>query len=281
MAPNLSIITVLFNPIKNGRKDMLIQAISSVANQKYDSYEHIIVDGGSADGTVELLAEYKQSGIITNFISEPDKGIYDAMNKGAAMAKGQYIAFLNSDDYYFDTNAFAKISKALNHKYDYCYGPVKIEAQDGSVTGYFKSSVRRFLTKMPFAHQSLFVKKSIFNDLNGFDLEFKLAADYDFIVRMYLKGYQGIQCMQPFSIFRMGGLSDLQDDQGKAEKIKVWEKNYGKAEYLNSIESKTLPFSVFWPLLKRHPKHILSILLELIRTLRKNKSSGKVLCSTS
>lgn len=265
---DLSIITVLFNPIKNGRKEMLLQAITSVANQKYNSYEHIIIDGASTDGTVELLSELKSQGKISHFISEPDKGIYDAMNKGVALAKGTYIGFLNSDDYYSDMQAFSNIMEHIKGC-DYCYSPVKIENQHGVIDGYFKPSISRFLTKMPFAHQSLIVKKFVFEKLGGFDISFKLAADYDFIIRMCLLAFKGICIDEPFSVFRMGGVSDTDSDKGKTEKMRVWQKNYGDADYHKYINQKTLPFKALINILKKYPHIYKAVFLEMFRNLRK------------
>ena len=94
----ISVITATFNLIKNGREAFFRQMVESVQRQTCRNVEHLIVDGGSSDGTVQMLEELASAGKI-RYISEPDKGIYDAMNKGAALAAGELITFLNSDDF--------------------------------------------------------------------------------------------------------------------------------------------------------------------------------------
>jgi glycosyltransferase involved in cell wall biosynthesis len=264
----ISIITVIFNPIKNGRKETLLQAINSVYEQDYVNKEHIIIDGNSSDGTVELLQELKSLGKITHFISEPDTGIYDAMNKGIALATGDYIGFLNSDDYYFDMQAFQKISDKIQG-YDYLYSSIKIENTSGVIDGEFTPSKDRFLTRMPFSHQSLIVKKSLFQEFNNFDTSFKMAADYDFIIRMMLNGKKGILLPYALSVFRMGGISNTHIEEGTQDKINVWIKNYGFADYGHYIKKKILPLTILWKLLKHYPKAYKAILHEMYRSVRK------------
>ena len=264
----ISIITVLFNPIKNGRKEMLLQAIHSVANQDYINKEHIIIDGASTDGTVELLQMLKNSGKISHFISEPDTGIYDAMNKGAKLASGDYIGFLNSDDYYSDLKAFSAIAQKVNG-FDYCYAPVTlIKENTDTILGVARPIPRRFLTKIPFGHQSFFITKSLFNIMNGFDTHFKLLADYDFILRSMLYGIKGIGLKKPFVCYRMGGASE-DTQKGKAEKIKVWTKNYGEADYTHYINKKVLPIRILLKIFKKYPNSWRNILYEFYRTIRK------------
>lgn len=264
----ISIITVIFNPIKNGRRETLLQAVDSVYNQDYANKEHIIIDGNSSDGTVELLQELKASGKITHFISEPDTGIYDAMNKGIALAVGDYIGFLNSDDYYCDMQAFKKITDTIQG-YDYLYSSIKIENTSGVIDGEFTPSKDRFLSRMPFSHQSLIVKKSLFQEFNNFDTSFKMAADYDFIIRMMLNGKKGIVFPHALSVFRLGGVSDINLDEIRQEKIKSWIKNYGYADYGYYIKKKILPLKILWKLLNTYPKAYRAILREIYRSIRK------------
>lgn len=264
----ISIITVLFNPIKNGRKEMLLQAIDSVYNQDYKNTEHIIIDGNSTDGTLELLQDLKLQGKITHYISESDGGIYDAMNKGAKLATGDYIAFLNSDDYYSDMQALTKISQSING-YDYCYAPVTLLAENSNtIIGQAEPIPRRFLTKIPFGHQSFFVKKSLFDTHNGFDIQFKILADYDLILRCLLQGAVGIGLKKSFVCYRMGGASE-DNDKGRLEKIKVWTKNYGIANYQRYIMKKILPYKILWHIFKTYPYAKKNVLYECYRTLRK------------
>jgi glycosyltransferase involved in cell wall biosynthesis len=266
----ISIITVVFNPIQNGRKEMLLQAIDSVFGQDYQNKEHIIIDGSSTDGTIELLNELKSQGKITHFISEPDTGIYDAMNKGANLASGDYIAFLNSDDYYVDMQALTKIANSIQ-KFDYCYAPVTL-LQEGTdvILGQAQPIPRRFLTKIPFGHQSFFMRKNLFQAIGGFDIGFKLLSDYDLILRSLLQGAKGIGLKKAFVCYRMGGASE-DTHKGKAEKIKIWTKNYGIADYAPYINKKVLPIKILIKIFNQFPKARKNVLYEIYRTLRKGK----------
>lgn len=264
----ISIITVIFNPIQNGRKETLLQAIDSVYKQDYPNKEHIVIDGNSSDGTVELLQELKSLGKITHFISEPDTGIYDAMNKGINLATGDYIGFLNSDDYYFDMKGLSKIASLLEG-YDYLYSPVMIENTSGVIDKEFTPATMRFLTRMPFSHQSLIVKKSVFHEFNNFDTNFKVFADYDFIIRMMLMGKKGVSYPRSLSVFRMGGISDTNLNKGTQDKINIWIKNYGSANYEECVTKKILPLKALLKIFKSYPKARGAVYHEIYRSIRK------------
>lgn len=267
---DISIITVVFNAIENGRKETLIQAIDSVACQSHNAFEHIIIDGASTDGTVELLEELKTQGKISHYISEPDKGIYDAMNKGVSYAKGKYIGFLNSDDYYCDDNVFKIISEHIQG-YDYCYSStILLNEMTDQKIGIAKPDLKRFLTKIPFGHQSFFMRRDHFCALEGFDINFKIIADYDLVMRYFLSHIKpkGLNIYKNFICYRMGGASD-NNQKNKSEKIKLWQKNFGEADYEKYIEQKILPLKILINLLKKHPRHYIAIFLEIFRTMRK------------
>ena len=122
--PLVTIVTITFNLSKAGREKYFRQCLESVHNQTYENIEHIVVDGASVDGTAELIKEYADKGWI-KYISEPDKGIYEAMNKGVKMADGKYITFLNSDDYYNEKTGVEISVKALEESgADFSYAPV-------------------------------------------------------------------------------------------------------------------------------------------------------------
>ena len=132
----VSIITVCFNSEK-----YIQTAIESVLNQNYDDIEYIIIDGGSTDSTIEIIKSYKDK--ITTFISEPDKGIYDAMNKGLKLASGEIIATLNSDDLYIDNTILSTVVDSFNkNKCEIVYGDLFYVKQDN--TNYI---VRKWITK--------------------------------------------------------------------------------------------------------------------------------------
>ena len=116
--PKVTVITVTLNLIKNGREKIFRQCVESVHRQTYKNIEHLIIDGASTDGTLELIAEYEKKGWL-RCVSEPDKGMADAMNKGIKNATGEYIAILNSDDYYILDAIEVSVEKLLSAGADY------------------------------------------------------------------------------------------------------------------------------------------------------------------
>lgn len=113
--PLITIVTITYNLIKAGREQTFRQCVESVHNQTYKNIEHIIIDGASNDGSLDLIKEYEDKGWIKCY-SEPDKGIFDAMNKGIRLAKGVYVNFLNTDDYFHDINGVENSVKKVNRR---------------------------------------------------------------------------------------------------------------------------------------------------------------------
>lgn len=179
----VSIITVVRNS-----KGTIKDAIESVLNQTYKNIEYIIVDGGSTDGTVEIIKEYGNK--IDKFISESDNGIYDGLNKGINLASGDVVGLLHSDDLYNDNRTIEKVVDAFeNEELDGVYGDLvyTYKKETGKILRYWKSKPYSFelLKKgwMP-PHPTLFLKKQIYDKYGNFDLNFKIAADYDFMLRI-------------------------------------------------------------------------------------------------
>lgn len=183
----ISIITVVYN-----NEATIQQAIESVLNQSYPNIEYVIIDGNSTDNTVSIIEEYKNK--LGYFTSEPDKGLYDAMNKGIQAATGDVIGILNSDDLYQDRNVLSDIINQFkaDTDLDIVYGDlvyVKKEAVDQVVRNWkSKDYYAKFFDdgNVP-PHPSLFLKKSVYQKVGLFDLEFKLAADYEFMFRVFKK----------------------------------------------------------------------------------------------
>lgn len=168
----ISIITVVFNA-----KDTIEQTIQSVLNQSYDEVEYIVIDGGSTDGTLDIIKNYQSR--ISYWISEPDSGIYNAMNKGIERATGEIIAFLNSGDWYerdifwyirdnFKDNTEILIGRVIR------YGNNYIQKEQKRV-----SDQEDFRVKMIYCHQGIFVKRKLFEQYGKFNEKYKIAADYD------------------------------------------------------------------------------------------------------
>jgi glycosyltransferase involved in cell wall biosynthesis len=182
----ISVITVAFNSAKT-----VADTLTSVAMQTHPDIEHLIIDGASSDGTVEIVRMHASA--QTRLISESDRGIYDAMNKGIALASGEVIGFLNSDDFYANASVLAKIADAFQDSaVDVCYGDLVYVSQDNSrVVRYWKSKP---FAKGDFAkgwcppHPTFFIRESALQRLGMFDLSFKLAADFEFMLRYLESG---------------------------------------------------------------------------------------------
>lgn len=207
-SPLVSVITVCYNLINNGRADFFKQCAESVHQQNYSHIEHLVIDGGSQDGTVELLETYAQKGWL-RYISEPDKGIYDAMNKGIREAQGKYVAFLNSDDYWHHPDGVAASVAALeSHGAAFSYAPRNIVKESGEFLYRENPGIGTFAELMPFCHQTMFTRKDILLEHHGFDDKtYRSAADYDLIMRILLSGKPCIYVPLNFTSFRRGGFS--------------------------------------------------------------------------
>lgn len=183
----ITIITATYNSGSTIRDTM-----ESVLRQSYSDYEHIIVDGRSKDNTMDVVRELEpryEAGRL-KYISEPDKGIYDAMNKGIAMATGDVIGILNSDDFFTDDNILDKVAVAMgDDRIDAVYGDIHFVKDDnlGDCIRYYSS--RRFARwQMLFgvqpAHPSFYCRRTIYDRYGDFDLAFPVAADFEHLLRL-------------------------------------------------------------------------------------------------
>lgn len=202
--PLLSIITITFNSER-----FLEQAISSVVSQTYENVEYIVVDGGSKDGTLEVIKRYTTS--ISKWLSEPDQGIADAMNKGLQYATGDYVLFLHSDDYLSNENVLAEAVLQMTD-------PVDIYLFDIFLSG--KGTVKRCRSrgwtwlmyfKTGVFHQSALCSRRLFQEIGGFDASLKIAMDYDFFFRAYRQGARVKRIALPLSVMRLCGVSSRSD----------------------------------------------------------------------
>ncbi len=182
----VSIITITYNSEKT-----LEQTLLSVTAQTYPQIEHIIVDGASTDGTQQIIERYKSK--IATYISEPDSGIYEAINKGIALAKGDVIGILNSDDVFAEPDTIAHIVKAFETQpADVVYGDLEycnMERQaHKQLVRYWKSNVfKRADLKygwMP-PHPTLYCKREVFDKYGLYNIKFRISGDYDFMMRIF------------------------------------------------------------------------------------------------
>ncbi len=225
----ISIITVVYN-----NQSTIRQAIESVLNQSYSNIEYVIIDGNSKDNTVSIIEEYKNR--LGYFISEPDKGLYDAMNKGIQACTGDIIGILNSDDLYQDLDVINDVMKQFNDdpKLDILYGDlVYVKSEDTN------KIVRNWKSKMYYEeffenanvppHPALFVKSKVYNESGLFDLQYKLAADYELMLRIFKKHNFNSKYINRLIIkMRLGGATNQSFsnivNQNK-EILKSWKNN--------------------------------------------------------
>jgi len=178
-SPLISIITISLNAEK-----YLEQTIRSVLNQTYKNIEYIVVDGGSTDGTLGIIEKYKNA--IDHIISEKDEGIADAMNKGATLAKGDYVVFLHADDYFVHDNAIEAVVEKMDKTADIVacniqYGVRQSTCKPRGFNFWFNF-------KQGIYHQGIVCRRDLIEKLNGFDMQFSIAMDYDFFLRAYHRG---------------------------------------------------------------------------------------------
>ncbi|MBQ4867834.1 glycosyltransferase [Priestia megaterium] len=173
----ISVITPCFNSEKS-----IARTIESVKNQTYRNIEYIIIDGGSTDNTLEIIRGYEPDfkGRML-IVSEKDKGIYDAMNKGITRANGDLIGIVNSDDYY-ELDAVENIVKnRTNHEYQIIYGLLRTIKDDKEIMVYSKSHTN--LNNAMITHPTCFVSKQIYRDFGMYNLNYRFSADYEFMLR--------------------------------------------------------------------------------------------------
>jgi glycosyltransferase involved in cell wall biosynthesis len=205
---NVSIITAVFN-----NKSHIADCITSVLNQSYKNIEYIIIDGGSTDGTRDVIKKY--DGKISKWISEPDNGIYDALNKGIKLASGDVIGFLHADDVFAHNNIIETIvSEISKRKTDSCYSDlVYVESKNiDKVIRYWKSCPYNdtlfYRGWMP-PHPTFFVKKEIYDKYGSFNTHFKIASDYELMLRFLVKyRISTVYIPEVLIKMRMGGTSN-------------------------------------------------------------------------
>lgn len=196
----VSIITVCYNSEKT-----IEQTICSVLGQTYKNIEYIVVDGGSKDKTLDIVGKY---GDKIKVISEADDGIYHAMNKGIMKASGDIIGIINSDDWY-EHNAVELAVEYLN--YDNCdlvYGGCKCIFDNGLIQDLKCRDISELPYRMVFAHQTVFMKRKVYEKFGIFNQRYKIAADYDMLLRFYECGVKMVEIPANIAFFRMSGLSN-------------------------------------------------------------------------
>ncbi|MGE6356509.1 glycosyltransferase family 2 protein [Flavobacterium sp. NPDC079362] len=204
----VSIITICYN-----RKKTIAQCIESVLNQNYTNIEYILIDGNSTDGTKGIIQAYSDK--ISQYISEPDKGMYDAINKGLKMATGDIIGLMHSDDEFYDTVVVNKIVDAFesNAQIEGVYGDgiyVSNDAEEKVVRNRIggEYDFEKLKTGWLPLHPTVYFRKSVIDKLGSYDLNFKIASDTEFLLRYLFVNKIKLDYLRTYVVkMRMGGLS--------------------------------------------------------------------------
>ena len=238
--PLISIITVVYNGAKT-----LDQTIQSVLNQTYKNIEYIIIDGGSKDGTLDIIKSYENQ--ISLWVSEPDKGLYDAMNKGIKLANGELIGMINSDDWY-ERNAVELIVES------YLQNPVKqifhgdrfdvFENETRKVRKFHPSRFKFIYYGMTYNHPSMFIHRDIYaNEL--YNIKLKALSDYEFVLKQFLKKETIFHYIpKTYVNYRLDGISAKMKFAAKVKEGYISRKN-ANLQFLHRIFSTGIRIIVF------------------------------------
>lgn len=216
----ISIIIATYNS-----EDFIERALNSVLNQTISSWECIVVDGASKDSTVNVLEMYAEKDNRFRYISEPDRGIYNALNKGLKMAKGKWIYVLGGDDELLP-DGLSLLLKHDNDQYDCIYGDVLLRDNLGHLSKFCSKPATVLRTAMCCSHQAIIMKRELMLALNGFDEQFKISADYELLIRAFLNGSQFKQIVGNICYFASsGGASSNLNLYAVKEQYKIYKKN--------------------------------------------------------
>ncbi|MEO6719099.1 MAG: glycosyltransferase family 2 protein [Ferruginibacter sp.] len=216
--PLLSIITVNYNNATGLQK-----TLQSVFAQTFTGYEYIIIDGGSTDRSKALIGEYADR--LAYWVSEKDNGVYDAMNKGISIAKGNYTMFLNSGDFLLDENVLLKFSnQPVERKAAIYYGNMKIEAENNTMKAHTYPPLLTldFWEHYTINHQASFIKTLLFKELGLYDTGYTLAADYAFFLKCFVYGKQFEHIDHELVYYKSDGLSSVNSAVYQQQMKQAW-----------------------------------------------------------
>ena len=246
----LSIVLPVFNDVRVGR------ALDSILSQEHDhELELIVIDAGSTDGTLEVLERYRER--ISVLVSEPDEGIYDGMNKGVGLATGDVVGILNSDDRYSDSQALRYVMDAFgSDEVEACYGDMVYRNEAGETVRYWESGDRRDwrLGWMP-PHPTFFVRRRIYEEYGGFNLEFPIAADYELMLRLFVRQRISVRYIDRVLVrMALGGESNGSVSniiRANAEVARAWRRNDLRGGFLVPVLKPASKIFQFTPRLAK------------------------------
>lgn len=213
--PKISIITTTFNLSSDNREEFFKKCCESIHNQTYPNIEHIVQDGASTDGSLELIKEYEKKGWLKCY-SEPDNGIDDGYNKALSHASGKYVFFMNSDDQYYADDVLEKCVELMEKENaDYCYGSERQYTRKGEFKIEWKPNLSRFWHHVPYAHATLGIRRDVLKKLGNYNTDCGYGGDYYLMIQLILEGYKGIEIPAVISKYILGGTSSQNEDQAK------------------------------------------------------------------
>lgn len=215
--PKISVITVCYNC-----KALIKKTLISISLQTYPNVEYIIIDGGSTDGTLEVIRKYNQH--IDYFISEPDNGIYDAMNKGLAASSGEWVIFMNAGDFFASTRTLEQIVPLIHDNSIVVYGDIIIQ-RDGYYYNLNPAGVKQIASKMPVFHQASFIRLD-YHKTHLFDATYRSSGDYAFFYKCCVDDkcvFQYVPCT--VSCYDdIEGMSKDNHALSLRENLRIWDK---------------------------------------------------------
>jgi len=220
--PKLTVITIVYNNVRD-----IERTIHSVLNQTYPKIEYIIIDGKSTDGTLDIIKKYKSK--VSKILSEPDKGIYDAMNKGLAIATGDYVLFMNSGDEIYDEHTVQDIFDSAPGA-DIYYGETEMYNDDWESLGRRRHEApeqfdwKSFKYGMSISHQAIYIKRSI---ITPYDLSYKYSSDIDWIIKAAKKASSIVNVHRYVAKYLVGGMSKKKHQESLKERFNIFTKYYG------------------------------------------------------
>ncbi len=232
----ISVITVSLN-----MADTIERTIKSVISQECDELEYIVIDGGSDDGTVDTIRKYEA--YISYWRSEPDHGIYDAMNKGLTVVTGDVVAFLNSDDWY-EENTLKTVTEQFNEETDVLCGQVKAYKK-GQLIGIEpgrKISCGELFLGMCYCHQAIFARRQVFEQYGYFDTRYRIAADYDWFLNLYGNGIRIKVVDFVLANYNKAGISNKQLEIVFSEFYEIGRKALSQNKYMSEEEKRICIF---------------------------------------
>ncbi|QQD15321.1 glycosyltransferase family 2 protein [Sphingobacterium sp. UDSM-2020] len=221
--PTFSIITVVYNNVRD-----IEHTLKSVVSQTYKHVEYIVIDGLSTDGTLDVIEKYRPQ--VSVILSEKDNGIYDAMNKGLALATGDYVLFLNSGDELYSKETLANLAE-VSEGADIIYGETFLINEQREIIGERRHKVpayfnwKSFRYGMNICHQAIYIKRTI---AEPYDLQYKLCADIDWVIKAAKKSSITVNAHQHVARYLVGGMSKQRHRESLKERYDIFQKYYGR-----------------------------------------------------